>query len=182
MNTGGRPRSEEARLAVLHAVDDLLLEVGYSAMTMKSIADRAKVSRATVYRWWSTKAEVLFEASALDSVKELTIEASGDPRADLVAYLDALAVFLSRSPAGIAYRVLLTEARGDAAVAELFSSRDVLGDTSRPVLERALPGAVGDRVLASFIGPVFFWAASGRDPADLDARELVEAFLRSVRP
>ncbi|USX52803.1 TetR/AcrR family transcriptional regulator [Lentzea sp. HUAS12] len=179
MNTGGRPRSEEARLAVLHAVDDLLLEVGYSAMTMKSIADRAKVSRATVYRWWSTKAEVLFEASTLDSAKELAVGASGDPRADLVAYLDALAAFLARSPAGIAYRVLLTEAQSDAAVAELVRSRDVLGDTARLVLERALPGAVDDQVVASFIGPVFFWVASGR--GGLDSRELVEAFLRSVR-
>jgi AcrR family transcriptional regulator len=49
---GGRPRSEQAREAVLHAVDDLLLEVGYAALTMKGIAERAGVGRQTVYRWW----------------------------------------------------------------------------------------------------------------------------------
>ena len=42
---GGRPRSEQAREAVLHAVDDLLLEVGYAALTMKGIAERAGVGR-----------------------------------------------------------------------------------------------------------------------------------------
>jgi AcrR family transcriptional regulator len=42
-------RSEEARRAVLGAVDDLLVEVGYAAMTMKGIAERAGVGRQTVY-------------------------------------------------------------------------------------------------------------------------------------
>ncbi|HEX7301920.1 TetR/AcrR family transcriptional regulator [Lentzea sp.] len=180
---GGRPRSEEARLAVLHAVDDLLIEVGYAAMTMKSVAERAGVSRATVYRWWSTKAEILFEASVLDSEKELAVAVSGDPRADLTAYLEALAEFLWRSPAGIAYRVLLTEARGDSAVAALLGSKDVLGDSARAVLDRVVPEldpSTRDRATASLIGPTFFWVTSGRDPSLLGARELAEAFLRSA--
>ncbi|MFD9698862.1 TetR/AcrR family transcriptional regulator [Lentzea sp. NPDC059081] len=182
-SSGGRPRSEEARLAVLHAVDDLLVEVGYAAMTMKSVAERAGVSRATVYRWWSTKAEILFEASVLDSEKELAVAATGDPLADLTAYLEALAEFLRCSPAGIAYRVLLTEAAADSAVAELLGSKDVLGDSARTVLDRVLPDldpSTADRAAAALVGPTFFWVTSGRDPARLDARELAEAFLRSA--
>ncbi|MET9230120.1 TetR/AcrR family transcriptional regulator [Lentzea sp. NPDC003310] len=180
---GGRPRSEEARLAVLHAVDDLLLEAGYAAMTVKSVAERAGVSRATVYRWWSTKAEILFEASVLDAEKELSVVASGDPRVDLAAYLDALADFLWRSPAGVAYRVLLNEARGDSAVADLLGAKDVLGDAARVVLERVWPDwdrTALDRATALLIGPTFFWVTSGRDPGGLDTAELAEAFLRSV--
>ncbi len=181
---GGRPRSEQAREAVLHAVDDLLLEVGYAAMTMKGIAERAGVSRMTVYRWWSTKAEILFEASVIDAEQELAIAASGTALEQLTAYLHALARFLARSPAGAAYRALLGEAQHDTAVAALVAGRDVVSDSARAVIERAVLPEAGpvatERATALLIGPTFFSILSGRDPDQLDARELAEAFLREV--
>src|SRR3954468_12929206 len=105
----GRPRSEPARRAVLEAVDDLLVEQGYAAMTMKGIAERAGVGRQTVYRWWSTKAEILLEACITDARDELASSAATDACADLVGYLKALTEFLTTSPAGLAYRALLGE-------------------------------------------------------------------------
>jgi AcrR family transcriptional regulator len=159
----GRPRSEKARTAVLQAVDDLLVEIGYAAMTMKGIAERAQVSRQTVYRWWSTKAEILFEASAADAEEELTVR------------------FLAHSPAGASYRALLGEAQHDSAVAELLATKDVLGDSARVVIERAvLPGRPSipvDQATALLIGPTFFWIVSGRNPAKLHPRELAQRFL-----
>ena len=180
----GRPRSEHARVAVLRAVDDLLLEVGYRAMTMKNIAERAGVARMTVYRWWSTKAEILFEASAADAEDELALVPSGPPSDALAAYLTALVQFLAHSPAGIAYRALLGEAQHDSAVAGLLASKDVLGDSARAAIGYVLPpGATAmtmEEATATLIGPVFFWIMSGRDPAGLDPRELAEAFLREI--
>jgi AcrR family transcriptional regulator len=180
----GRPRSEQAREAVLHAVDDLLLEVGYAAMTMKGIAERAGVGRQTVYRWWSTKAEILFEASVADAAEELAVPSAGSPLADLTAYLDALTRFLAHSPAGAAYRALLAAAQQDPAVAELIASKDVLGDSARVVLERVAreePLAVPvEQATALLVGPAFFWILSGRDPARLRASDLAEAFLRDA--
>jgi AcrR family transcriptional regulator len=175
---GGRPRSERARAAVLYAVDDMLLEVGYAAMTMKGIAERAGVSRQTVYRWWSTKAEILFEASVHDAREELAVPAADDPADELTAYLAALAVFLTDSPAGAAYRALVGEAQHDPAVAQLIASKDVLGDSARTVLERALGSAASTAPAAArLVGPTFFWVMSGRDAAQLPARELARAFL-----
>ncbi|MGV9680134.1 TetR/AcrR family transcriptional regulator [Nocardia sp. NPDC003482] len=178
----GRPRSEQARVAVLQAVDDLLVEIGYAAMTMKGIAERAGVGRQTVYRWWSTKAEILFEAGAADAEQELAIEPAGSPLDDLTAYLEALVRFLWRSPAGAAYRALLGEAQHDPAVAELLAGKDILGDSARVVVERALPDSRVpiERATALLIGPAFYWVLSGRDPAGLDARTLAEDFLRQV--
>ena len=46
----GRPRSEEARLATLHAAGELLLEKGLADASMDAIAERAGVSKATIYR------------------------------------------------------------------------------------------------------------------------------------
>ncbi|MFC6886741.1 MULTISPECIES: TetR/AcrR family transcriptional regulator [Actinomadura] len=178
---GGRPRSEQARTAVLQAVDDLLLEVGYAAMTMKGIAERAGVGRQTVYRWWSTKAEILFEASVADAEEELAIGPAGAPLDDLTAYLEALVRFLAHSPAGAAYRALLAAAQQDSAVAELLASKDVLGDSARGVVERVVRQEAAsipvDLATALLIGPPFFWILSGRDPSGLAARELAEAFM-----
>ncbi|MBL7253277.1 TetR/AcrR family transcriptional regulator [Paractinoplanes lichenicola] len=171
----GRPRSEQAREAVLHAVDDMLLEVGYAAMTMKAIAERAGVGRQTVYRWWSTKAEILFEASVADAEEELAVPPADDPRAEVTAYLDALVVFLTRSPAGAAYRALLAAAEHDPAVKALVASRDVLGDSARAVLDRV--STASDQAVARLVGPPFFWVMSGRDPAALDTAALAGDFL-----
>lgn len=181
---GGRPRSERARTAVLHAVDDLLLEVGYAEMTMKGIAERAGVGRQTVYRWWSTKAEILLEASVQDAAQELDVETVGAPVDVLTAYLQALIRFLVVSPAGIAFRALIGEAQHDPAVATLLSTRDVLGDSARVVVQHALgqrPLPVHlDEISAQLVGPTFFWILGGRNPAQLDPRVLAEMFLRQI--
>ncbi|WP_068784327.1 TetR/AcrR family transcriptional regulator [Paenibacillus phocaensis] len=182
---GGRPRSEQARAAVLNAADDLLVEVGYAAMTMKSIAEKAGVSRQTVYRWWSHKAEILFEASVADAEEELAISPTGAPLEDITAYLEALVRFLAYSPAGAAYRALLGEAQHDSAVAELLSAKDPLGDSARVVIARSLgkdtlPVPL-DQATAMLIGPSFFWILSGRDPVQLVPRQLAEDFIRDLQ-
>ncbi|MEC0240637.1 TetR/AcrR family transcriptional regulator [Paenibacillus dokdonensis] len=181
----GRPRSEQARSAILNAVDDLLVEIGYAAMTMKGISERAGVSRQTVYRWWSHKAEILFEASAADAEEELVISPVGTPLDDLTAYLEALVRFLAQSPAGAAYRALLGEAQHDSAVAELLSAKDPLGDSARVVIERTfgqdkLPIPL-DQATALLIGPCFFWILSGRNPAQLVPRELAGDFMQDLQ-
>ena len=59
----GRPRSEKAKQAILTAASELLLEQGLHAMSMDDVAERAGVSKATIYRWWASK-----ELLALDGV------------------------------------------------------------------------------------------------------------------
>ncbi|MEW2450957.1 TetR/AcrR family transcriptional regulator [Streptomyces parvulus] len=175
---GGRPRSEQAREAVLHAVDDLLLEVGYAAMTMKGIATRAGVGRQTVYRWWSTKAEILFEACVDDAEEELAVAPARTRLAEVTSYLDALMCFLAYSPAGAGYRALLAAAQHDPAVKRLIATKDVLRDSARTVLRRIDPHRpVGDHAIDLLVGPTFFWIMSGRDPAQLDIHELARSFF-----
>src|SRR5712692_8905871 len=57
----GRPRSEQARQAVLAAAGRLVEEYGYGRVTIEAIARQAGVSKQTIYRWWSTKAEIVLE-------------------------------------------------------------------------------------------------------------------------
>ncbi|MGW1097098.1 TetR/AcrR family transcriptional regulator [Streptomyces sp. NPDC002455] len=180
----GRPRSESARAAVLHAVDDLLVEVGYAALTMKGIAERAGVGRQTVYRWWSNKAEVLYEASAIDARHELSVPAGDDPREGLKTYLDALVAFLSRSHAGAAYRALMGEAQHDADVAALLASRDILGESAAAVVEEARKASrttlSQEQATALLIGPPFFHILTGRSADAIDTEQLADQFVRAL--
>jgi AcrR family transcriptional regulator len=180
----GRPRSERARRAVLHAVDDLLVDVGYAAMTMKGIAERAGVGRQTLYRWWTTKAEILLEAIVDDVEDELTTPARPDAADDLLTYLRALNGFLLTSPAGLAYRALVGEAQHDPAVRDLVHAADLLGAGARTVLDRVRPVAPAmpspGLSAAQFVGPVVYQVLTAQAAfSDEELRDHVRTLLAS---
>src|SRR5260370_8581192 len=58
----GRPRSEQARQEILEAAYKLLRDKGFKAVGSHEIAQVAGVSSATLYRWWKSKEEILFDA------------------------------------------------------------------------------------------------------------------------
>ncbi|HTX32306.1 MAG TPA: TetR/AcrR family transcriptional regulator [Solirubrobacteraceae bacterium] len=62
MPTRGRPRDNTRDEAIHRATLDLLGELGYSALSIGAVARRAGVSKATIYRRWSGKAEVVGSA------------------------------------------------------------------------------------------------------------------------
>src|SRR6185369_44682 len=96
--SAGRPRSEEAHRAILDATLDLLVEVGYSGLTIEGIASRAGVGKATIYRRWSSKLPLVIEA--FGELPGLSEADTGDLVADLEQMLRSyLEVFVS-SPLG----------------------------------------------------------------------------------
>jgi AcrR family transcriptional regulator len=64
VTTRGRPRSAEAHASILNAAIALLVEEGYRGFSMESVAARAGVGKATIYRRWQSKDELLKEAIA----------------------------------------------------------------------------------------------------------------------
>jgi AcrR family transcriptional regulator len=91
----GRPRDEDRTRAILDATVQELVDAGYAAMTVDAVAARSGTSKATIYRRWSTKAELVAEAVETHAFAELPIEDTGDVRADLLRYLTALERALS---------------------------------------------------------------------------------------
>lgn len=64
----GRPRNEATSQAILDAVLDLIAEQGsFLTLSMEAVAARSGASKATIYRRWSTKEEMV--AAAVDSIK-----------------------------------------------------------------------------------------------------------------
>ncbi|GAB1335339.1 TetR/AcrR family transcriptional regulator [Streptomyces sp. E-15] len=87
-------RSDRSRRAIHAAALTLVGEVGYPRTTVEAIAARAGVGKQTIYRWWSSKADVLLEAF-LDLAGEAARAAGQEPDAipdtgDLAADLKAV--------------------------------------------------------------------------------------------
>ncbi len=64
-------RDENARVAVLHAADDLLVERGFGGVTIEGIAARAGVAKQTIYRWWTSKVDILLDTLIDDASSQL---------------------------------------------------------------------------------------------------------------
>jgi AcrR family transcriptional regulator len=79
----GRPRSERAHEAILEATLDLLVEEGFSRMSIEAVATRAGVGKATIYRRWPSKADLVAEAVACMKDHQLSEVDNGNVRDDL---------------------------------------------------------------------------------------------------
>jgi AcrR family transcriptional regulator len=157
-------RSEEARQAVLQAVDNLLVERGFAGLTIEGIAARAGVAKQTIYRWWPSKTEILMDAFSGDAAQHLEPSDSGDLAEDVRLHLRNLAEFLTDSDAGAVFRALAGQAQHDPDVAARLRA-DHLGklrERDRLPLMRALergdlpPGTDVDFVVDQLVGPVYY--------------------------
>lgn len=87
---GGRPRSEQRDQEILDAALQALVADGYDAMTIEGIAARIGAGKATVYRRWRNKAELVVDAIQRHAVASVALVDTGDVREDVRAYLKGL--------------------------------------------------------------------------------------------
>jgi len=185
---GTRPdrRSERARRAILDAADDLLVEVGYAGVTIEGIAARAGVGKQTIYRWWSSKADVLMDNFGTDAKEELALPALGSVGEDLTAYLRLLARFLTQAPAGAVLTALIGQAQHDRAMAAAFRNSQLAEhrERERTLLRRGISGGElpadldVDKALAELVGPVYYRVLVTGEPVDANFTDgLVSSFL-----
>ena len=84
----GRKRDHTRDPEILEAALDVLAETGYDGMTIDMVAARAKAGKATLYRRWSSKGELVVDAVAC--MKKVDLEAlpdTGSLRGDFVAMI-----------------------------------------------------------------------------------------------
>jgi AcrR family transcriptional regulator len=184
-------RSEQARLAVLEAADDLLVERGFGQLTVEGIAQRAGVAKQTIYRWWPSKTDILLEAFVTDAAEELTPPDTGDLTRDLLGHLSALALFLTASDAGAVLRALLAEAQHDPHLAARLREEHLSHQRVRDrlPLERArqrgdLPADADlDTLVDRLVGPVYYRAlVTGQDITEAFLAELVGPLVCTQTP
>ncbi|CAH1055364.1 TetR/AcrR family transcriptional regulator [Paenibacillus pseudetheri] len=118
----GRPRNSEAEASILAASYDLLLETGFGAVTVEKIAERAKVSKATIYKWWPNKAAVIMDGYLSAASARLPVPDTGSVMDDIMIHATNLASFL-RSREGKVITELIGEGQFDAGLAEAYRTR-----------------------------------------------------------
>ena len=189
----GRPRSEKAQKAILAAAIDLLLDQGLHAMSMDAVAERAGVSKATIYRWWPSKELLALDALATEwqVTGPAVTRDTGSLRGDLLARLRPWLRQLRDKPYGRVVAGLVATAQADDEFAELYLERFVRPrrDAMRPVLLRAIdrgeiPRSVDLEIALDLIyGPIYHRMLHGHAPLDERfARNLVDTILAGIAP
>jgi AcrR family transcriptional regulator len=121
-SSAGRPRDGRIDAAIIEATRDLLLETGYSALSLSAIAARAGTTTAAIYRRWSGKAQLVHEAILPAEVMAMP-SASGDAEGDVRALVEATRTMFDRPEVRIALPALIADTVADPAVHGAMISR-----------------------------------------------------------
>ena len=188
----GRPRSERARKAILEAAAELLLARGLSAVSMDAVAERAGVSKATIYRWWPTK-----ETLALDALYTEWAAVQPRPAGHRLAARGSALPAAPVGPAGGSrpygrvVAALLTEAQTDPVFAAEYRDRFVepRRQQGREIFGRAIgrgevPADTKVEVALDLLyGPLYHRLLHGHAPLnDRFVRDVVDIVLDGVLP
>lgn len=189
---GGRPRDPSRDGVIRAAILRLLGEVGYGALTMDAVASEAGVGKATIYRRWRTKEELVVDTvSELNAVEAEPVD-TGSVEGDLRAVMHAM-VALVNSPAGAATQALLSSMQHHPALAQAFREGPlaVWDDAFHQMWQRAeRRGEVGPGLTRSLVAEaigapiVQRWLVNGEPVDDAFADAVVDQvalpLLRSV--
>lgn len=155
----GRPRSQKARKAILSAVRETLLSDGYAGLRVESVAARAGVSKATIYRWWPTRGALALEAAEPD-ISIGTVPESLNPLADVETAIDQLIDTFSRPVASVVIFAAISPGANDPEMATIFRERYVYPwrVSAADAIRRATGGAEEAQIqflLDVIVGTVF---------------------------
>jgi len=158
----GRPRSEQARRAILQSTLKILGESGFSDLAIEDVAHRAAVGKATVYRWWENKGALIADAFASSTTSKLRFPNTGSVYTDMSRQMRQL-VKIFRSPKGRIVSAILAAGQTDhesiAAFRERFLKprrREAYITLQRGIQRGELPrGLDPDLLLDALYGPIY---------------------------
>jgi AcrR family transcriptional regulator len=174
----------------LSATNQLLAEVGYSALTIEGVAARAGVGKATVYRWWPSKGALTIEA-LVDNRSAPPTQDTANLRADLIDALDRVITLLTTSTEGTIIAALTADLVSDPALAEAFRTQilrprrtEVAAMLERAVRRGDLASDIDiSLVLDACVGAVFYRLILSGEPLTGDiAEHVVDLILDGAQP
>jgi AcrR family transcriptional regulator len=186
----GRPREERADRAILAATLELMAEKGAHGLRLADVAGRAGVGKATIYRRYSSKDELIAAAIAA-LVSEISVPDTGSTRSDLLALMrNAVEVYRGSVQAGVMPSLVEAMSR-DAELARLV--REDFLSRRRAALRTVLVRGIergdlrGDLdvelALDVLGGPLFYRLLITGGPIDERLAEgVVELILRGFAP
>jgi len=182
--TRGRQRSEESEGAILTATLQLLMEKPLRDITIEEIARKAGVGKATIYKWWPSKAYVALDAFLRRMNRMVPTPDTGSAEKDFKEQLQSLVTFYA-SPTGRIFGQFIAEGQSDKEFASLFRERflkprrDGVGvifdrGVARGEINRNLDREL---VLDLIYGPAIFRLMVEHAPLD---REVADAMVTTI--
>ena len=182
----GRPRSDRAHQAILESARTHLTNDGFADLRLEHVAALAGVGKATIYRRWPSK-----EALALDVLMQLaaphiTIDDTGDTRAELLAAVTNAMRAITDTPFGPVIRALLSQIAMNPALGDPFRAsvvqarRDEVARVIARGISRGDLRADADVDVATelLVGPVYFRLMFGGELTQGFAERVVNSVLR----
>jgi AcrR family transcriptional regulator len=169
----GRPRSADARAAILCAARELLNDGGITSVTMEGIAARAGVGKPTIYRSWPNAHAVAMAALMEAGETAPRLARTRSALADLKRQLRGVAeVFATRM--GRQVTSMIAAASADSELSKVFRNHFILarreeGRTiiARAILAREISAKIdADVALDMIYGPIFYRLLMGHAPLD----------------
>jgi AcrR family transcriptional regulator len=175
--------------AILLATLELLAECGYDQLTMDAVAARARCSKATIYRRWPGKAELVTTAVRRHAGDPAaTAPDTGSLRTDLLTALEVMRISMVNQDAARILGLMLAM-RNDAELAAvvrgqlLTSKREVFGAAAGRAIARGEVPATADHLLLAEICSAVLLSrllVTGEPLDDAFIRHLVDAVLLPV--
>lgn len=185
----GRQRSEESEEAILSAVIQLLRKKPLRDISIEEIAREAGVGKATIYKWWPSKAYLAFDAFSKRLKEMVPIRDTGNAERDFKEQLYALFAFFD-TPAGKLLGQFLGEGQIDEEFASLFRERFLKPRRQlvSVIFDRAVErgeirkGLDRELVLDMIYGPGFYRMMIRRAPLGRESVDaMVSALFRGLR-
>jgi AcrR family transcriptional regulator len=188
----GRPRSESAasHAAILDAVYELLQEKSARDLTMDAVAKRAKVGRPTLYKWWPTKAALVFAMFHERMANAPEVPATGTAEETIRSNVRAL-IGAFNGLFGKVMADLIAEGQSEPEVLkELYDqhmSQRRAASVARVEEGKATgefaPDTNAELLVDSIIGPIYFRMLLRYAPLTEEfGDELIDQVLRGARP
>jgi AcrR family transcriptional regulator len=182
---GGRPRDPSRDGVIRAAILRLLADVGYGALTMDAVASEAGVGKATIYRRWRTKQDLV-----VDTISDLNRAGAAAPNTgsvetDLREMMHQMVAVIS-GPTGAATLSLLSTMPHQPALAEAFrqgplavwrESFDVIWQQAeqRGEVRPGLSGSIVAETTSALM--VQRWLLTGEPVDDAYADEVLETVV-----
>ncbi len=184
--TRGRPRDPRTRAAILAAARTLLERGGLTAVTIEAIAQKAGVSRPTIYRYWPNAPAVAMAAFLDVTGAPDAARSSRSPYVALRAQFHAVADAFA-APTGRSVAAMVAAAQSETELAKAFRNEFIARnrDATRLLLERCIedgliaPPADMELALDLVFGPLFYRLLMGHAPI---TRGFVDRLLDTVIP
>lgn len=177
----GRPRCEQAKDSILSATRRLFESYSLRDLTIEAIAKEAGVSKATIYRWWSNKPDLVMDA-CIDELRHYTgfRAEDGDPVSVVTSQMRRL-IEVYAGPVGRIVCQLLAEGQYQPDICEKFFQNHG-GERCRHLREMLGGHADDIGLLADLLyGPIYFRLIRHYPPMDkLFADGLVEQAAKTI--